>query len=197
MRRALLACAAALLLCVPAAAEPFEAQVAGASALLGLRFAAVKPPPPPALPAGTPERYARAFADGFSSAARALSKSSCAAFFAGRGAAAPRPLETMRAAEYRFLALPQGPSVGAQTNSENSVFINTTGLFVTAEGGGVVLAGRDYDLGSASAVRAMILLHELSHQLGIFGPDSGPAHAADNASHSLDVINACLYARPL
>lgn len=165
-------------------------------AALAAALLSFKPVPPPALPQGTPAPFVRLFNDGWRVAAKALERKDCAAFFAAHGAPAPRPVETMARTEYRFLALPQGATVGAQTNSEGSVFINTSGLFVTAEGGGIALNGRSYELGDASAVRAMILLHELGHQLGLFGPDSGPALRAQNARHSQDILDHCVPARP-
>jgi hypothetical protein len=187
----------ALLLAVPVGAATFEGQITDASALLRVQIAAVKAPPPPALPDGTPRREERIFADGWASAVRALGRPRCEAYFAERGAPGARPLETLRSTEYRFVALPQGETVGAMTNSAGSVFLNTTGLFVTAFDGGVALGGRDYDLGSPAEVRAMILLHELGHQLGIFGPDSGPKLASQNAAHSRDIIENCLQGRLL
>ena len=200
-KNALAAVLFAPLLAAAAAAAPFEEQVADAAARIRAGFDALRSAPPassaPALPAGTRRSEARAFQDGWDAAERALARPRCEGYFAEKGAPAPRPLETMRAAEYRFVALPQGPSVGAQTNSAGSVYLNSAGLFVTAAGGGIELDGRSYDLGDVSAVRAMILLHELGHQLGIFGPDSGPALAGENAAHSRDIVERCLDGRLL
>lgn len=189
MRR--LAVLSIILASVSVRAQTFEAGVAALSARLKVPLDAAKPVPAPALPAGTPRPLIRLFDDGWRSAMSALKGRDCRRFFGDAVA------ETMRATEYRFLTLPQGPTVGAQTNGPRSVFINAEGLFVTASDGRITLDRRGYDLWSADRVRAMILLHELGHQLKLFGPDAGPELRAENARHSLDVIAACVPGRPL
>ncbi len=90
---------------------------------------------------------------------------------------------------------------GAQTNSRNSVFINTQhGIFFdrtqTIEG-----VTKTFNLpGTASLTQtqfaALLLLHELGHAYGeidgnlyFFGPDS--ASRSSNAEHSQAIIDAC------
>ncbi len=184
------------LLALPASASTLPLE--GAFARLRPALEAFKPVPAPALPPGTPKDYARLFNEGWAAATRALRSQRCEALFRSRGAPAGAALAALRATEYRFLALPQGESVGAQTNGPASVFINTKGVYVTAVDGDITLDNRRYELwDGAEGVRAMVLLHELGHEMGLFGPDSGSARQSENARHSLDVIDACVPGRPL
>ncbi len=77
------------------------------------------------------------------------------------------------------------------------VRINPGGLFVSATGGAIKLAdGSTYDLGSATNVRAFILLHELGHQLKDYtGFTEDFDDAARNTAHSVAVIKACFQKR--
>jgi len=77
------------------------------------------------------------------------------------------------------------------TNPDGPVYINLNGIFVTAEDGHVTIARKRCNLGNPSNVRGFILLHELGHQLGIFGKDAGPDLQDQNAAHSMDIINHC------
>lgn len=184
--------AAGLGAAAPAHAQSFESQAAGVTAALGASFKAAKPPPPPALPKNTPQEYQRVFADGWREAVSALGRKDCQAYFAAHGAPAPKPLEAMLKTDYRFLKLHGGGGVGAQTNGPDSVFINTDGAFVYAADGKISLNGKKIDLYEPSRVRAMIFLHELGHELGIFGADAAAELQAENAAHSLDIIGNCL-----
>lgn len=190
--------AAALLaaaLAVPASAQLLDPEVAAQLAVLRAQLAAAKPIPPPALPAGTPPGMVRQFEGGWREAVRALQAPSCRDFFASRGAAWPRPLEEMTLTAYRFKELPVASTVGAETNGPGSVFINQSGVFTRAVTGWVTLDDRRWDLGGPDRVRALILLHELGHELGIFGMDALPGQQAENFAHSLDVMAHCLPAR--
>jgi hypothetical protein len=94
--------------------------------------------------------------------------------------------------EYRFVTLPQGPGTGAQTPDSTHVQINIAGVYMTAIGGGIRLPnGFTCNLGSVTNVRALVLLHELGHQLsGITGftPD---VDRATYSAHSMRIIKAC------
>jgi len=82
--------------------------------------------------------------------------------------------------------------VGAATFDSTHVVLNTLGLYLTATNGRITLPdGSTFDLGNARNVQAMILLHELGHELSDdtgFVPD---LDAATNAAHTKRIIDAC------
>ena len=49
----------------------------------------------------------------------------------------------------------------------------------------------NFTFANAATLQGFILLHELGHQLGLFGPDAGPANAAINGSNSQAVLTNC------
>jgi hypothetical protein len=126
-----------------------------------------------------------------------LDKEKCANFFGGK----EKALATINGAEYRFLPLgaPKVDSktgavsvVGAATNSATSVFINTQGPFLNQNmfvpGAGL----KTLDLGTGlrgASFDAVLLLHELGHQLGIFGPDKDKPDL--NRKYTQQVLDAC------
>ncbi len=148
-------------------------------------------PAAPQLPPGTPKKYAAMFKDGWDETMDLLKNKDCQKFFAGHGDSLQTVLRMLSGTEYRFLRL-SSPDYGAETNGPGSVFINTDGVFVTAVDGRITLDGRHYDLESLSRLRGMILLHELGHELGFFGPDAGLKLESANAGHSLAIIHTCL-----
>jgi len=153
----------------------------------------------PELPPGKENaRFIKPFREAFLNAAKRLQAPKCAAFY-GEGAAAK-----FEAVEYRFV--PMGAPrlnkddlpvvVGAATYSDASpilVTINSQGPFsrqtMLVEGAtgfhtidmGTNLRGSDFS--------ALLLLHELGHVVGKFGPD---AHdSALNRSYTESVLKAC------
>ncbi|HVC08932.1 MAG TPA: hypothetical protein VNH15_03225 [Elusimicrobiota bacterium] len=148
-------------------------------------------PAAPQLPPGTPKKYASMFNDGWQETMELLKSRDCRKFFAGHGDDLQAVLRMLSGTEYRFLNLGSS-NVGAETVGPGSVFINTAGVFVTAQDGRIMLDGRHYDLESLSRLRGMILLHELGHELGFFGVDAGRKLEEVNAGHSLAIIHSCL-----
>jgi RHS repeat-associated protein len=149
---------------------------------------------PSNLPFGTPKKYWKPFSRGMKQALKRLNKKPCAELFEN-SCHEGRDLEganEMKNTEYRFVPLPQGSGVGAQTVDGTHVQVNSLGLFMTAVNGRIMLPdGSTFDLGSAQNVQAMILLHELGHQLSNetgFIPD---VDAATNAAHTKRIIDVC------
>lgn len=132
------------------------------------------------------------FAGGWKAAMEALKEQkSCQKFFADHGDNYDKVVATLEKTEYHFEKLQS--SVGAETLDDHTVFVNSDGIFVTATSGDVTLNRKRYDLEETYRVRAMIIMHELGHQLGIFGVDFGtPDLESVNAAHSLDIIRNCL-----
>jgi len=132
------------------------------------------------LPLGTPKSYWKPFKQGYKTALKDLKNPGCSQFFGGQGPA------TMQATEYRFLNL-DNAKVGAATVSPTSVFINSTGPFMTFTGGSQAF-GMSW---SVSQFRAFILLHELGHQLSGFTGFQADADSPLNQAQSMQVIGAC------
>jgi RHS repeat-associated protein len=136
------------------------------------------------LPPGTPQNFIDPFNRAFKAAQKDLKKKKCGNFYGGQGPA------TMNATQYRFLDL-GNPIVGAQTNSPDSVFINSNGPFMTYS----PVPGQPGPFGlfwTPSQFGAFILLHELGHQLSPitgFLPDAG--NPTLNQSQSKQVISVC------
>jgi RHS repeat-associated protein len=149
---------------------------------------------PDNLPLGTPKKYWKPFARGQKEALKRLNNKKCADLFESPCHDGPdsRGANQMKDTEYRFVPLPQGTGVGAQTVDSTHVQVNTLGAYLTATSGRIRLPdGSTMDLGSARNVQAMILLHELGHELSDetgFTPDLDPA---TNAAHTKRIIDAC------
>ncbi|NOT61847.1 MAG: hypothetical protein HOP19_16660 [Acidobacteria bacterium] len=148
------------------------------------------------------QQYKKAFNEALNEAIKRLSNKKnqkCAALFGGQEAA----IATLQNTEYRVLTLPGGgPKLdpktgnysvtGAQTNGPNSVFINDKGPFFDQrlplpEGGFKII-----DMGTGRRGRdfgALLLLHELGHQTGVFLSDSGDSKL--NRSQTDKVLKAC------
>ena len=135
---------------------------------------------------GTPERFWAPFTQGFNAALEDLGKKKCSALYGGQGVA------TMKATQYRFVPFGRSDSnTGAATISPTSVFINSTGPYMTFS----PLVGQAGPFGhhwTQPQFRAFILFHELGHQLSPvtgFQPDA--QNLSLNKAQSLQVISAC------
>ena len=126
-----------------------------------------------------------------------LLKDECAKFFGGIEVA----MTTINNTEYRFLrrgAPAVNPAngvlgvMGAETKGPNSVFINTQGPSISQNilvpGEGVKSFGYGTGL-RGTEFNTMLLLHELGHQVGIFGPDAKDPKL--NAAYTKQVLKAC------
>ena len=154
------------------------------------------------------DRYRRDFLLALADAERRLSTNkACADFFGMEGTtlfgmdSAEYAIGVLGNTEYRVLPLGAPTSVsgtsnytvtGAQTNSPRSVFINSQGPFfdtsINIPGGG----NRTFDFGtglSGPAFGALLLLHELGHQMGLFGADASDPQL--NRQHTQQVQDAC------
>jgi len=132
---------------------------------------------------------------------------SCVEYFAGLGSDADTyqiaqaygyVANAMAATTYRILPL-ASPSTGAATIGASDVFINSTGVFFTATpaaDGSVTVFLPDSVTGAASAntfvsvqaLQGFMLLHELGHQLGLYGADTT---AVDNGRNSRAILDHC------
>jgi RHS repeat-associated protein len=148
-----------------------------------------KLPPPPNLPKGTPKNLVHLFNDGWDNMLHHLDQKDCRKFFCSHGDNPQKVLNTLQNTSYRYASL--DPTSGAVTFPGGTVFINSGGLFVSASSGKVTIGSLHCNVGNDSDIRGLILLHELGHELGIFGADSGPELAGENAAHSMDIINSC------
>ncbi|MFY9553733.1 MAG: RHS repeat-associated core domain-containing protein [Blastocatellia bacterium] len=159
------------------------------------------PPPPlprPSLPRGTPQDVVNAFNAAFDNLEQRLRNNPrCAALFGGLDNA----IRTLGATNYRYLPLgapryDQGTGeyivTGAQTNGPDSVFVNSLGPFINQTLNVPGHGDRVFDFGTGlrgADFAALILLHELGHQVGIFGPDR--SNQARNRSHTDQVLREC------
>jgi YD repeat-containing protein len=156
------------------------------------------PPPPlprPNVPPGSPQKFKRAINDALADIDQRLrDRPACAALFGGLENA----LAILSSTEYRFLDL-GGPEAtdtggfrvtGAQTNSPTSVFINSQGPFINQTL--FVSGGRTQDFSNgmnATSFRALLILHELGHQSGVFQPDRTDPDL--NRTQTQKIIDAC------
>ena len=103
---------------------------------------------------------------------------------------------TLAGTTYRILPLAAG--AGAATIDIGDVILNATGAFFSAapnaDGTVTVLMPNaqgvqtSFTFASSSDFQAFVLLHELGHQLGTFGPD---VDAATNGQNSQTVLDNC------
>jgi hypothetical protein len=150
----------------------------------------------------------------FNAAWNLLNSSECANLFAPPPALAETVpgLSSTDAAQFQlydttYRLVPFGPGLsgtGGQTVDPVNVMINTTGALYTAPGvNGMVSVripspntpGQWTTLSmSATDLGAFILLHELGHQMGIFGED---INSQVNGDHSWEVLENCFgFTRP-
>ena len=155
----------------------------------------------PTVPAGnnyTPAQM-QALTNGLNNALSHTDQVDCATFYAG-GDDDPS-LATAKVLEgtmYRLVLLPQGPGTGAQTINLTNVMINTAGAFFNARANanGTVTVGMPnaagvqtlFTFAGVSTFEAFMLLHELGHQVGVFGADM---NAAANGANSQAVLDHC------
>lgn len=137
----------------------------------------------------------------FADALRHLMNSQgCANLFAPASGwlAIPTAVSALAGTTYRLLALDK-TTTGAQTVDASNVFLNTTGAFFTAQpdSNGQInfnipspTSGSQTSTVSLSAADfgAFILLHELGHEMGVFGPD---LTSTVNGSNSWQVLEDC------
>jgi hypothetical protein len=152
----------------------------------------------PALPLGTHKEFIKPFHDAFVKAVQRLRSPECSKFY-GEGAEA-----LFQSAEYRFLPL-GAPAinedgrvgvVGACTHADTrppSVFINLQGpflsqlMYVPGKNG---LQTLDFNSNLRGAdFGALLLLHELGHMVGKFGPDANDYQL--NLSYTQEVLKNC------
>ena len=131
---------------------------------------------------------------GFQEALRRLENPNCAKIFDPDGSFAD-PVETLKNTIYRILPMPK-LTTGAATVDASHVFINSSSYFfkqnlydpATGRFGfydfGTGLTGASWD--------ALLLLHELGHQTGVFGNDAGPnANPDQNRTNTRTVLDNC------
>jgi hypothetical protein len=123
----------------------------------------------------------------------------CATFFAG-GDEDPslKVASVLENTLYRLLPFPQGPGTGAQTIDVGNVMINTAGALFNAapNANGTVTVGMpnaagvqtQFTFADSSTLRGFMLLHELGHQMAVFGADTD---AAVNGANSQAVLDHC------
>jgi hypothetical protein len=153
----------------------------------------------PPLPKGTNAKYFKPFREAFLNASNRLRAPKCAAFYGEGGAA------KFEGSEYRFLDMGKPhlndkgvvTVVGAATYAEGkppaSVMVNAQGPFLTQSMYVIGKSGfQTVDMGTnlrGADFGALLLLHELGHVVGKFGPD---AHDSDlNRSYTESVLKNC------
>ena len=178
----------------PAPGAILRELAASAAAMPGVPGQAV-----PELPPGTKKEYLKPFRAAFLNAIGRLRAPQCGAFY-GEGAQG-----RLEGASYRFMGLgkphlnAQGlvTVVGASTFADGPppamVFINAEGPFLYQS---MLVAGKSgfqtVDMGTGlrgADFGALILLHELGHVVGKFGPDA--ADSALNRSYTDLVLKNC------
>jgi YD repeat-containing protein len=147
------------------------------------------------------QKYVNDFLRALQEAEKRLQKADCAKLF---GKSAADLVNMLENTEYRVLAFKDGAPrydsatgettvIGAQTNSPSSVFINEKGPFFNNR---MLVIGKTglqtLDLNSGlhgKEFSALLLLHELGHQTGIFGSDAGNQKLNDK--YTQQVRKAC------
>ncbi|MFI5349641.1 MAG: hypothetical protein ACHQ2Z_08865 [Elusimicrobiota bacterium] len=167
----------------------------------------------PTLFKGTNKDYYKPFQEAFVNAVRRLRSPEmpeCAAFFQIPGEKSGE--ERFEAAEYRFLAMGKPhlndkgivTVTGAATHAEGpgpaSVFINYEGPFMRQS---MIVTGKSgfqtVNMGTnryGADFGALLLLHELGHIVGKFGPDAGPNDGDLNRSYTDLVLKNCFKKDP-
>jgi hypothetical protein len=141
----------------------------------------------------------QALAAGYNSAFQHLDDLPCASLFAiGADNAVAVAQNALQSTTYRLLQLPQGPGAGAQTTGSTDVQINTAGVFFnyTTNANSTITVSlpngkgkqKSITFANATALQGFILLHELGHEVGLFGPDTT---AAVNGNFSSAVLSDC------
>ncbi len=131
----------------------------------------------------------------------------CAGALSGLGAELTSVATAVSTTEATLYMLePLAAGTGAQTNGAESVFVNMNGAFFNAgpNANGTVTvtmpnaqgASTSFTFASLTDFQSFILLHELGHQLGAFGPDivddaANGQNAAANGQNSATVLDNC------
>jgi hypothetical protein len=151
----------------------------------------------PPLPPGTPPKLVRPFQEAFAKAIQRLKNPKCAALYGAEGEGERQ----FRAVEYRYEkmgrptlnseGLPRVVGASTHAGTPASVFINSEGPFIQQN---VYVNGRfqilDFETGLRGAdFGGLLLLHELGHVVGIFGPDAKDSKL--NRSYTQQVIDHC------
>lgn len=148
------------------------------------------------------DKYKKKFNAALTEAEKRLSKEECAKLF---GKTAADLIAMLQNTEYRILPLTSGGPkydsatntttvTGAQTNSPTSVFINSKGpflqnvMFVPGAPRNPVTLDFNSRLRGAQ-FGALLLLHELGHQVKLFGPDASDYKV--NLAHTKQVLKEC------
>jgi len=139
----------------------------------------------------TTQQMEDAFNEGLTEALKRLNNPDCRKAFCNKKGL--DPVDVLKNTEYRFL--PLGNGVGASTNPGESVFINTQGPFLLnnttlyfPSDNPFSNTNRMVNFLTTANMRALILLHELGHEVGNFPPDQ---FRFINGSHTLKVLRAC------
>jgi RHS repeat-associated protein len=148
------------------------------------------------------DKYKKQFNAALTEAEKRLKKDKCAKLF---GKSTEDLIAMLQNTDYRIVPLSSGGPkydsntnstsvTGAQTNSPTSVFINSQGPFLNnvmfAPGAPHNPVTLDFNSGlRGSQFGALILLHELGHQVNLFGPDAGDYKV--NLAHTKAVLKAC------
>jgi hypothetical protein len=166
----------------------------------------------PSLSKGTNEKYYKPFQEAFLNAIsrlRSPEMPQCAEFYRAND---PQFEEKFMSAQYRFLEMGKPhlndkgivTVTGAATHAEGkppaSVFINSQGPFFTQT---MYVMGKSgfqtVDMGTnrrGDDFAALLLLHELGHIVGRFGPDAGPNDSELNRSYTQLVLDNCFKKDP-
>jgi hypothetical protein len=181
----------------PAPAAILKTLAADAAAMPQTPAAAPAPVVPP-LPHGTNKRFQKPFQAAFLNALRRLQNPKCAAFYGEGGQA------KFESVDYRFMSLGQPhlndqgivTVVGAATFADASpimVIVNSDGPFMNQI---MIVPGtsgfQTVDMGThlrGADFGALLLLHELGHVVGKFGPDAGNSEL--NRSYTAQVQKHC------
>lgn len=139
----------------------------------------------------TPQQTSQLTA-GWVEALNRLKDSSCRKLFCNKHHKLD-PDDLLRKTQYEIQILSNG--AGAATMASTLVYINPAGQFFQMSTTAYIpydkpeLSGmRSVQFGSVADLTAFILLHELGHQVGIFGAD---LFGFINGGHSLRVLDAC------
>jgi hypothetical protein len=104
------------------------------------------------------------------------------------------PQDALKSTEYRFLSFGDTRKA-ASTNPPNSVFINIDGPFVKKEttlyfpnSNPQLHTPCQVNFVTTANMRALILLHELGHEIGNFPAD---LFGFINGRHTLQVLSSC------
>jgi hypothetical protein len=140
--------------------------------------------PEPHVPLGTDDHFKERLKPAFQEAIGKLRDPGCGNFFGGSTYA----MGVMDATLYRFVDLPENPNATAAAPSFHHVLIVPSSAFMTYDARPGQPRPLDRNWNSGADFGALVLLHELGHQVGRFGEDTG---IEINRRHSRDVIWNC------